>query len=78
MGPAQVHLAKTWQWYVIKDNDTQGEQVLKALLTLFPPAYKPKILDSGQTWKARFTKMVFQFDLSWFANKDSLCNMEFL
>lgn len=45
MGPAQVHLAETWQWYVTKDNDTQGEQVLKPLLTL-PPSLQTK--NSGQ------------------------------
>lgn len=49
MGPAQVHPA--WECCLVKDDEMQGEQVLKPLLMLFVPSSKQKILDSGQTWK---------------------------
>ena len=51
VGLAQVHLAKMWEWYLVKDDNKQGEQFLKPFLTLFPATYKQKILDGGQTWK---------------------------
>lgn len=49
MGPAQVHPA--WECCLVKDDEMQGEQVLKPFLMLFVPSSKQKILDSGQTWK---------------------------
>lgn len=49
MAPAQVH--QVWECCLVKDEDMQGEQVLKPLLVLFTPVSKQKILDSGQTWK---------------------------
>lgn len=42
MEPAQVHLAKVWEWCIVKDNNTQGEKDLKPILTLLLLACKER------------------------------------
>lgn len=75
MGLGQVHLAKTWEWSVAKNDNTLGEQILSPSL----PSYKKKDFGQWPDLKTRYTQGSQNgYFITVYANKHSLYNKKFL